>query len=83
MAKEKATKITEAELQEIQKYVGALQQVQMQLGAQELAKQELLDNVRALRTNLAQVQGNLEKTYGDVSINMQDGTITPNDASNS
>ncbi len=84
MAKKKvATQITEAELQEVQKYVGALQQIQMQLGGHELAKQEMMDNVKALRENLAKVQAGLEKAYGDVSINLQDGTITPNDASNS
>ena len=84
MAKKKApTKITDAELQEVQKYVGALQQIQMQIGGHEMAKQEMMDNVKALRANLQDVQTGLEKTYGDVSINLQDGTITPNDASNS
>ena len=84
MAKKKApTKITDAELQEVQKYVGALQQIQMQIGGHEMAKQEMMDNVKALRTSLQDVQAGLEKTYGDVSINLQDGTITPNDASNS
>lgn len=84
MAKKKApTKITDAELQEVQKYVGALQQIQMQIGGHEMAKQEMMDNVKALRANLQDVQAGLEKTYGDVSINLQDGTITPNDASNS
>ena len=84
MAKKKApTKITDAELQEVQKYVGALQQIQMQIGGHEMAKQEMMDNVKALRANLQDVQNGLEKTYGDVSINLQDGTITPNDASNS
>ena len=84
MAKKKApTKITDAELQEVQKYVGALQQIQMQIGGHEMAKQEMMDNVKALRDSLKDVQAGLEKTYGDVSINLQDGTITPNDASNS
>lgn len=84
MAKKKApTKITDAELQEVKKYVGALQQIQMQIGGHEMAKQEMMDNVKALRANLQDVQTALEKTYGDVSINLQDGTITPNDASNS
>ena len=84
MAKKKApTKITDAELQEVQKYVGALQQIQKQIGGHEMAKQEMMDNVKALRANLQDVQAGLEKTYGNVSINLQDGTITPNDASNS
>ena len=77
-----AKAITADELAEVQKYVNALQQIQMQIGGTEMQKTELMDNVKALRANLADVQSGLEKTYGDVSINLQDGAITPNDADN-
>ena len=77
-----ATAITAAELAEVQKYVNALQQIQLQIGGTEMQKNELMDNVKALRANLADVQSGLEKTYGNVSINLQDGAITPNDADN-
>jgi allophanate hydrolase subunit 1 len=77
-----AKAITADELTEVQKYVNALQQIQMQLGGIEMQKAELMDNVKALRAELTEVQVELEKTYGDVSINLQDGTITPNDAGN-
>jgi allophanate hydrolase subunit 1 len=77
-----AKAITADELTEVQKYVNALQQIQMQLGGAEMQKAELMDNVKALRTKLVEVQKGLEATYGDVSINLQDGAITPNDASN-
>lgn len=77
-----AKAITADELTEVQKYVNALQKIQMQLGGTEMQKAELMDNVKALRTKLAEVQKGLEATYGDVSINLQDGAITPNDASN-
>jgi len=71
MSKKKvATQITEAELQEVQKYVGALQQIQMQIGSHELAKQEMMENVKALRENLSKVRAGLEEAYGDVSINL-------------
>ena len=84
MAKKKETaKITEEELKEVQMYVNALQQLQAQIGGHEMAKQEMIDNVKAVRTKLNEVQKGLEETYGDVSINLQDGTITPNDAGNS
>ena len=85
MAKKKETvkKLTEAELAEVQKYVSALQQIQMQIGGTEMQKVELMENVKSLRANLNKVQSDLEKTYGDVSINLQDGTLTPNDANNS
>jgi len=77
-----AKAITANELAEVQKYVNALQQIQMQIGGTEMQKAELMDNVKALRANLAEVQAGLEKTYGDVTINLQDGAITPNNASN-
>ena len=77
-----AKAITADELAEVQKYVSALQKIQMQLGGTEMQKAELMDNVKALRTKLVEVQKGLEATYGDVSINLQDGAITPNDASN-
>ena len=77
-----AKAITADELTEVQKYVNALQQIQLQIGGTEMQKNELMDNVKALRANLADVQSGLEKTYGNVSINLQDGAITPNDADN-
>lgn len=81
--KEAVKKLTETELAEVQKYVNALQQIQMQIGGTEMQKLELMENVKSLRVNLNKVQSDLEKTYGDVSINLQDGTLTPNDANNS
>ena len=62
-----AKTITADELAEVQKYVNALQQIQMQIGGTEMQKNELMDNVKALRANLADVQSGLEKTYGNVS----------------
>ena len=85
MAKKKqavAKAITADELTEVQKYVNALQQIQMQIGGTEMQKAELLENVKSLRTKLSEVQAGLEATDGDVSINLQDGAITPNDAGN-
>jgi ribosomal protein L1 len=64
------------------KAITADELIEMQLGGTEMQKAELVDNVKALRTKLAELQAELEKTYGDVSINLQDGTITPNDAGN-
>ena len=84
MAKKKApAKITEKELAEVQMYVNALQQLQTQIGSHEMAKHEMMENVKAVRTKLTEVQKGLEEIYGDVSINLQDGTIAKNDASNS
>lgn len=84
MAKKKTTaKITEEELKNLQMYVNALQQLQTQIGSHEMAKYEMMENVKAVRTKLNEVQKGLEETYGEVSINLQDGTITPNDADNS
>ena len=82
MKKKKPTKITKAELEEIQKYVKAINEATVQVGGLELQKQEVVKNIDTLRAGLKDVQDALEKIYGNVSISLVDGTIQDN-ASNS
>lgn len=82
MAK-KATKtedrrVTDAELQEIQKQVGFMNQLQMQIGGLELQKAELATQMNAAREVMQELQNALMDTYGDVTVNLTDGTITDN-----
>lgn len=82
MAK-KATKtedrrVTDAELQEIQKQVGFMNQLQMQIGGLELQKAELATQMNAAREVMQELQNALMDTYGDVTVNLTDGTITEN-----
>lgn len=86
MAKAKTTKkiqpkkITPTELEQVTTFVNAINQMQMQIGGIELQKQSALGQVTELRNGLQEVKKSLEDKYGDVSINLQDGSIS---ASNS
>ena len=80
--KTEVRKITDAELQEVNQYATAINQVQMQIGGVELQKADLMSEMAKLRAGMQEVQNALMATYGDVTVNLADGTITDN-ASNS
>lgn len=80
--KTEVRKITDAELQEVNQYATAINQVQMQIGGVELQKADLMAEMAKLRAGMQEVQNALMATYGDVTVNLADGTITDN-ASNS
>ena len=42
-----------------------------------MQKHQLLHASQTLQSNLNELQSNLEKEYGKVSINIQDGTYVP------
>lgn len=80
--KTEVRKITDAELQEIQKHVTVMNELQMQIGGVELQKADLMTEMSKLRGVMQELQQALMATYGDVTVNLADGTITEN-ASNS
>lgn len=80
--KTEVRKITDAELQEVTQYATAINQVQMQIGGVEMQKADLMTEMAKLRAGMQEVQNALMATYGDVTVNLADGTITDN-ASNS
>lgn len=80
--KTEVRKITDAELQEVTQYATAINQVQMQIGGVEMQKADLMAEMAKLRAGMQEVQNALMATYGDVTVNLADGTITDN-ASNS
>jgi len=67
-------KITEEQLKSLQEKVGIINQAQAQLGGIEVQKHQLLHQVGQVQGDLQQLQEELEKEYGKVSINIQDGT---------
>ena len=71
-----APKITEEELKKIQGVVSQTQSVQNQLGVLETQKFNLLKVTDKLAEELKLIQDSLKEEYGNVSINIQDGTIT-------
>lgn len=78
------SKIKDKQLEKLQELVNNLNQIQSQLGSIELQKHGLLHQSGELQNGLKEFQEELEKEYGKVSINIQDGTyeeITEEDES--
>ena len=73
---EKAKKITEEQLKELQEVVNKLNQIQMQIGGLALQKHELSHAMVEVNTDLQSKKKELEEEYGNISIDMVDGTIT-------
>jgi len=71
-----APSIKEEELKELQDVINKIQQAQSQLGQMETQKFGLLTMTQELQMSLRAIQENLEKEYGNVSINIKDGTIS-------
>ena len=67
-------KIKDEQLEKLQGLVNNLNQIQSQLGSIELQKHGLLHQSSELQGGLKEFQDELEKEYGRVSINIQDGT---------
>ena len=71
----KPTSITEEQLKAIQEVVSPINQIQMELGRMETQKHAMLHQITKLQESLQEEQVALEKEYGKVNINIQDGTI--------
>lgn len=72
----KEEKITEDELLRLQEFVGNLNQVQMELGKLELQKSQAVNTFAEMQKGMGEFQKELEEVYGQVNINVQDGTIS-------
>ena len=70
-------KITEEQLKSIQSLVGQINNSQIQIGQLETQKHTLLHQIAEIQKMLKDNQDKLEKEYGKVNVNIQDGTITP------
>ena len=70
-------KITQEQLEELQGYVGKLNNVATQIGNLELQKHQLNHAATEIQADLNKFQVKLEEKYGKVSINIQDGTYKP------
>jgi uncharacterized protein YecA (UPF0149 family) len=76
MAKAKTTKVTEQELKELQEVIKTINSIQMEIGNFEVQKTRALSAIMEGRAKLAEVQNKLKEKYGDVNVNINDGTIT-------
>ena len=72
---EKATKITNEELNQVQSVINDMNRAQLEIGSMETKKHSLLHHISLLQEKLSEMQINFEKIYGTADINIQDGTI--------
>jgi hypothetical protein len=73
--KPKAEKVTEEQLTKMQNIVNAINQGQQELGRLELQKSQMVTRVMSFQEAIGHLQKELEEEYGQVDINIQDGTI--------
>jgi hypothetical protein len=69
-------KVTDEELKSVQEKVALINQFQMQVGGLEVQKAMGIESLKAAQQELQVIQTSLEETYGKVSVNLQDGTIS-------
>jgi len=71
----KPEKVNEEQLKKIQKLVDTVNRAQMDIGALESRKHQLLHFLAGTNDELQLMQDELMKEYGTNDINIQDGTI--------
>ena len=69
-------KITKEELEELQAKISVLNNLQYKLGALAVDQNKVLKAFDTVREELRTMQMGLKKTYGNVSINVEDGSLT-------
>ena len=75
LKKEKPSKITNEELNQVQSVINDINRAQLEVGSFESKKHSLLHHKAQLQEKLGEIQVDFEKTYGTADINIQDGTI--------
>ena len=66
----KPEKITEEQLEKVQKLVGSVNKLQMEVGIMESRKHNALHNIAGINDQLTLLQSEFEKDYGTFDINI-------------
>jgi|TARA_B100000287_G_scaffold201577_1_gene190405 predicted nuclease with TOPRIM domain len=87
MANKKKTedlKVTSDELQDLQSLVTAVNRLRMQIGELEINKSMAIERFNQFRKDLSELEAKLKNKYGEVSVNVEDGTLKeiPTDETN-
>tara|TARA_R110002020_G_scaffold153677_3_gene333122 strand:- start:709 stop:1038 length:330 start_codon:yes stop_codon:yes gene_type:complete len=72
---EKPSKITNEELNNMQKSISDINRTQLEIGSLETKKYNLIYHATMLQEKLNSMQHDFKKAYGTSNINIQDGTI--------
>jgi len=70
-------KITDEQLKTIQEQQQQLNNIIHEIGLLESSKHGLLHEIAEVNKDVEKVKSELEKEYGAVNINLEDGTYTP------
>jgi len=73
--KPKAEKITEEQLKELQSVVNDNNELQFRVGAVEMQKHQLLNELDKVKVKIMSMQSKFREEYGSFDINLQDGSI--------
>tara|TARA_B100000287_G_C20238497_1_gene625135 strand:- start:49 stop:333 length:285 start_codon:yes stop_codon:yes gene_type:complete len=73
--KPKAEKITEEQLEQLQKVVNDNNAIQFRVGALEAQKHELMHQQAGIQNKIVKLQEEFSEEYGTFDINLTDGTI--------
>jgi hypothetical protein len=73
----KVEQITEDQLKNLQSLINEINKIQLSIGQLEVQKAKLLGGINQLEDKLKEMQDELEKEYGKVTVNIQDGSIKP------
>jgi len=71
----KPEKVTDKQLEAIQETVSVINRAHSEIGSLETKKHALMHQVSSSQEMLHTLQNQLEKEYGTVDININDGTI--------
>ena len=71
----KPEKITDEQLEQVQKLINDINRSQMELGQMETKKHAILHHVSMLQEGVGKLRETFEKDYGTSDIDIQSGTI--------
>jgi allophanate hydrolase subunit 1 len=73
----KNSNLNKEELDKIQNLVTSINQMQMQIGNFEVQKTVAVQRLQASQREIQAFQAEVNNKYGNVNINVQDGTLSP------
>ena len=71
----RAEKITDQQLDRMQKAVSGINRAKIEIGSIEMQKHGLLHTVNEMQSLLQELQQEFKKDYGTTDVNIQDGSI--------
>ena len=69
--------LTEEQLKDLQELVGKINQASSQIGNLEMQKQAFIGQAAEHQKDLNKMQTKLEKAYGKVQVDINDGSFKP------